>query len=367
MKNSGLVCALALLATSLLVADSFAGPRGGRRGGSAPSRGVSRPTPQISPSVNRGNVRPPSLPSQPASRDFSSRLNTGSRDLSQRLNTTSRDLSNFSAQDKLSSFLEGKPLDRTGTASQAKLQEFLGLPEDRSQTLSDRQANWSDKKEELKPKAQEAKENFSQRSGEIYDDVSHYLAGQPDPFTAAWYADHPNAWQYTHPHADAWAAASFAAVSGWVAGVSTTPVSYNYNESVVYVAGQPAPTSTEEAQQLSQPTTTPPKSNEAWMPLGVYALVPSDQSQPQMLMQLSVSKSGKVAGSYYNIISDNSQAISGGIDKQTQQVAWSVGDSQKVIFETDLHSLTQPETPVVLRYADGATQQMTLVRLPDNS
>lgn len=357
MKNSSLVCALALCVTCLLVVDSWAGPRGGSRGGARPSRGTSRPTPQVKPGLNQSSFRTPSIPSSPASRD-----------LSQRLNSTSRSLSNLSSQDKLSSFLEGKPLQRTGAvdASQAKLQDFLGLSDDRSQSLADRQESLSGKKSELQPKAEQAKENFSQRSGEIYNDVSNYLAGQPDPFTAAWYADHPNAWQYTHPHADAWAAASFAAVTGWVAGVSTTPVSYNYNESVVYVDGEPAPTSSEEADQLSQPNTKP-QSNEAWMPLGVYALVQGNNTQPQMLMQLSVSKSGNIAGSYYNIISDNSQAISGSIDKQTQQVAWSVGDSQKVIFETDLNSLTQPETPVVLRYEDGATQQMTLVRLPDNT
>ncbi|QDU76475.1 hypothetical protein Pan97_35250 [Bremerella volcania] len=357
MKNFSLVCALALCLTSLLVVDSMAGPRGGGRGGAGPSRGTSRPTPQGNPGLNQGNIRNTSIPSKPASRD-----------LSQRFNSAPRDLSKFSAQDKLSSFLEGKPLDRptvTGT-SQAKLQEFLGLPEDRSQSIADRQDSMSNRKSELQPKAVQAKENFSQRSGEIYNDVSNHLAGQPEPFTAAWYAAHPQAWQYTHPHADAWAAASFAAVTGWVAGVSTTPVSYNYNESVVYVEGEPAATSTEEAQQPAQLNVTP-QSNEAWMPLGVYALLQSEKSQPQMLMQLSVSKSGNIAGSYYNIISDNSQPISGSLDKQTQKVAWSVGDSQKVSFETDLNSLTQPETPVVLRYEDGATQQMTLVRLPDNS
>lgn len=356
MKNSSLVCALALCVTSLLVADSLAGPRGGGRGGAGPSRNVSRPTPQVKPSLNQGSIRTPSIPSSPTTRD-----------LSQRFNATTRDLSKFSAQDRLSNHLEGKPLDRTGTAtSQAKLQEFLGLPDDRTQSLADRQESLTNKKSELQPKAEQAKENFSQRSGEIYNDVSNYLAGQPEPFTAAWYANHPNAWQYTHPHADAWAVASFAAVTGWVAGVSTTPVSYNYNESVVYVDGEPAPTTPEEAQQLSQPNTKP-QSNEAWMPLGVYALVQDDKSQPQMLMQLSVSKSGNIAGSYYNIISDNSQSIAGSIDKQTQKVAWAVGDSKKVVFETDLNSLTQPETPVVLRYEDGATQQMTLVRLPDNA
>ncbi|PQO38219.1 hypothetical protein [Blastopirellula marina] len=393
------------------------------------------PSPASRPNTSNFNPGSRDLSSRSgeSSRDLGNRdlggRNLGSGDLSNR-NLGDR---NFSGQDKLSNTLEGKTFNRGdfgngSPLSQDRLNDFLGLSgndkdrsalnnrqpadnrqqqqdnrqqqgndrqqqvnnhqqdwnnrqqqvNDHQQQLSDRQQNWNDRQQQFNDRQDgrqaqfdQTKQNVSQRSNEIYNNVSQQWANKPEPFTTSWYSQHPNTWQYAHPHADAWAAASFGALTGWVAGVASTPVSYSYNESNVYVAGDDSSNvsqqeQAQEAQQLSQ-ASTPANSDEQWLPIGVYALVQGNETQSQMLMQISVSKSGLISGSYYNVLSDNSQPLSGSVDKKTQQVAWAVAGNQKAVFQTDLNSLTQQETPVVVRYDDGTSHQMTLVRLPENS
>ena len=372
MKNL-LSLALVALATFVLTAEVCeAGPRdGGRRGAarpSAPSRDLN-----LNRAAPGGNLR-----------QAAPNLNAGSRDLG------SRDLSNrnFSGQQRLSGILEGqgtKPSTRP--ASKQQLNDFLGLSGDTKdrvtnnlpQKKTDHQQQWNDGQQKLNSfnnnrqvNVNQTTNNISKRSGEIYNNVNVHLDGKPQPFTASWYAQHPNAWQYQHPHADAWAAASFGAVTGWVAGMATSPVAYNYNQTTAYVEGNDSqPTSseaqTEEAQQLTQ-SSTPANADEEWLPVGVYALVQGNEStKAQMLMQISVSKSGQIGGSYYNVLSGNSQPLSGSLDKQTQKVAWTINGNQKAVFQTDLQGLTEPETPVLVHYGQGETEQMTLVRMPDNT
>lgn len=413
MKSSLWLGIIAFSTLALLISEIDAGPRdGGRR----------QPQHSTSGGFNRNTPSPASRPApsnfNPSSRDLTSRSSAGSGSLGDR-NLGSHDLSNrspgslkFSGQEKLSNTLEGRTFNRgdfgNGTPlSQDKLNDFLGLSandQDRTQLnnrqpadnrqqqldnrqqqldnrqqqvnnhqqeLNDRQQQFNDRQAGRQAQFDQTKQNVSQRSNEIYHNVSQQWANKPEPFTASWYSQHPNAWQYTHPHADAWAAASFGALTGWVAGVASTPVSYSYNESNVYVAGEDSSNvspeqQAQEAQQLSQ-ASTPANSDEQWLPIGVYALVQGNETQSQMLMQISVSKSGLISGSYYNVLSNNSQPLSGSVDKKTQQVAWTVAGNQKAVFQTDLNSLTQQETPVVVRYNDGTSHQMTLVRLPENS
>lgn len=372
MKNS-LTLAIVALATFVLTASVCeAGPRdGGRRGATRPS------APSLSRTAPSGNLRQASPDFNRVSGELGSR-DLGSRDLSNR---------NPFGQQRLSGILEGqgtKPANRP--ASKQQLNDFLGLSDDtkdrvtnRQPQTADHQQQWNDHKQQWNTRTDnrqvnvnQTTNNISQRSGEIYNNVNVHLNGQPQPFTSSWYKQHPNAWQYQHPHADAWAAASFGAVTGWVAGMATSPVYYNYNQTTAYVEGndsQPSSSEaqTEEAQQLTQSSTTD-SSKEQWLPVGVYALVQGNEStKAQMLMQISVSKSGQISGSYYNVLSGNSQPLSGSLDKQTQKVAWTVAGNQKAVFQTDLQGLTQPETPVLVHYGQGETEQMTLVRMPDNT
>ena len=65
-----------------------------------------------------------------------------------------------------------------------------------------------------------------------------------------------------------------------------------------------------------------------WMPLGVFALVQNDQSDPHYIMQLAVNKSGALAGNYSDLMSGTNVPIQGAVDKKTQRVAWTVGDNK---------------------------------------
>ena len=78
-------------------------------------------------------------------------------------------------------------------------------------------------------------QKFQSRNGEFHENAQNKRSSFKNgaqPFTAEWYADHPAAWQYTHPHADAWAVASAAGVAAWL-GWANQPV-YGTSSTVVY-------------------------------------------------------------------------------------------------------------------------------------
>ena len=52
-----------------------------------------------------------------------------------------------------------------------------------------------------------------------------------------------------------------------------------------------------------------------------------------MLLQLAVSKSGGIAGTYYHAMTGNSQPVHGAVDLKTQQVAWQIGDEVTYCLE----------------------------------
>jgi hypothetical protein len=211
---------------------------------------------------------------------------------------------------------------------------------------------------------------------------AHY-SPQNKPFSPAWYADHPQAWRATHSFAGNWAAASLGAATAWM-GMSAAA-----GESPVYADGtvltgdddsdddnnqpaqtdQPQPPQTYQAQpaqasQLAQ--TGSDLANDAdWLPLGVYALKGKNQSEATAMLQLSVNKDGVLRGSYYDVVSDQSQAIQGAVDKTTQRVAWKVGSKGPVVFETTLANLTQTSGSVSLHFANGESRQWNLARLPN--
>jgi hypothetical protein len=68
-------------------------------------------------------------------------------------------------------------------------------------------------------------------------------------------------------------------------------------------------------------------------------------------LQLSDNKSGTVAGNYYlDIINGTNVRIHGAVDKNTQRLAWTVGDNKNTVGETGANSLTQDEAPILLHF-----------------
>ncbi len=84
-----------------------------------------------------------------------------------------------------------------------------------------------------------------------------------------------------------------------------------------------------------------------------------------MFLQLAVSKEAIVAGTYFNAQTSEYVAVQGGLDKETQRVAVTVGDKEDVVIETGMYSLTQEQSSALLHFEDGTIQNWILVRMAD--
>ena len=188
-----------------------------------------------------------------------------------------------------------------------------------------------------------------------------------------WYGTHPGVWAPTGWTAGrAWSTATWPSVGAWYGFGSAQPASYNYGTDITYqgdqvcYGGQPVATADQYYQQastLAQTAPTPDPNSGEWLPLGVFALVQGDQTDPHYVMQLAVNKSGALAGNYSDLMSGTNVPIHGAVDKKTQRVAWTVGANVQTVGETGLHNLTQDESPALIHIGKDKTQQWTLVRL----
>jgi hypothetical protein len=172
------------------------------------------------------------------------------------------------------------------------------------------------------------------------------IAGRTQPFTASWYADHPNAWRYAHPYANWWAVGSGAAVYAWLgypaAGTATV-----------------ATTTVAQDGAAAAPAGAPPADLE-WLPLGVFATGPKGAGDPHVYLQLAVSKKGEIKGNYYDAVSDATQPIIGAIDKESRKATWSVGKG--ATFETTLDALLKTPSDATMK-SGSATQVWQLVQV----
>jgi hypothetical protein len=192
-------------------------------------------------------------------------------------------------------------------------------------------------------------------------------------YGSGWHAANPGAWTATGWKAGyAWTPATWPAVGaslGWAAGVQ--PFAYNYGSDVtyqndeVYYGSQPVATAEQYYQQASALAQSPPATDSAaeWMPLGVFALVQKEQSDPQFVMQLAVNKAGAIGGNYTDMISGTNAVIQGSVDKKSQRAAWTVGKNKNTVCETGLYNLTKDEAPALIHIGKDRTQQWMLVRL----
>ena len=173
------------------------------------------------------------------------------------------------------------------------------------------------------------------------------LQGRTQPFTSAWYAEHPGAWQYTHPYAEWWAIAGVVGLSNWL-GYGVSPATATATTS--------AATASDE-----QAATAPPADLE-WLPLGVYATSPQGAGQAHVYQQLAVSKKGELKGNYYDSISNAVQPISGSIDRETRKATWSIGTKGGATFETTLDALVKTPSSVTMK-SGGSVQEWELVQM----
>ncbi len=127
-----------------------------------------------------------------------------------------------------------------------------------------------------------------------------------------------------------------------------------FAQSAADLATVPAPASEEEAEKAE------------WLPLGTFAVSSGEKDvDPNRIVQLTVSKEGILSGTIYNTQTDETQSIQGQVDKQTQRVAFRMGDSEDLVVETGLYNLTQNEAPLLVHFGPDKVENWLLVRLED--
>lgn len=192
------------------------------------------------------------------------------------------------------------------------------------------------------------------------------MEGRTQPFTPAWYSEHPDAWQYTHPHADLWAVAGVVGLTNWLGYPATaTPTTAATSTTVAGTEAAAAATVTSTDGNASNAVALPPDLE--WMPLGVYATGPKDAAQAHVYQQLAVSKQGELKGNYYDSITNTTQPVSGSIDRETRKASWKVGGKGGATFETTLDALMKTPSDVTMK-SGSATHEWELVQVqkPDD-
>ena len=231
--------------------------------------------------------------------------------------------------------------------------------------------------------------NVTGQAGRDLSQAKGNFANKNKPFSPAWYANHPKAWQYTHPNANVWAAATFGGAATWlglsalgsgsgVAGDDGTVYTSDAddsgddetddsqeNGSQATDESEDSDDSAELAEELAHAGAVDLPADTTFLPLGVYSLVAASHEDASALVQLSVSKDGVLRGSYYDLVSDEGQKIQGAVDKKTQRVAWTIGANGRVVFESSLSDLTQATGPVSLYFENGQTREWNLTRLEE--
>jgi hypothetical protein len=114
------------------------------------------------------------------------------------------------------------------------------------------------------------------------------------------------------------------------------------------------------------PPPLPPEEGEPveWMPLGVFALAQEEKGDPVMLFQLSINKEGVISGGSESTLTGDQKTVAGSVNKQTQDVAWRLGENKETVYATSLGNLTRDVSPITIHFGDGQIQTWLLVRLP---
>lgn len=198
-------------------------------------------------------------------------------------------------------------------------------------------------------------------------------------FTPDWYRDtwrHGYFWNYRAPTPWFWwTYGTVPLINNWLAWNAVAPLYYNYGDNFVYNNGLvyynqqplgPVETYIGEAQQLAQSgaQALAGATDLDWLPLGVFALTHGEQSEPTIFVQLAVTKSGLIGGTYRNAATNEVQTVSGRVDPKTQRAAWVIGDNPSFVMEAGIYNLTQDQAPVLMHWGTDQTQTWLLSRVP---
>jgi hypothetical protein len=211
-------------------------------------------------------------------------------------------------------------------------------------------------------------------------------------FNQDWWEHHNHAccgWHYhnafyNHNWSYWWTAPTWAAASNWFtwpaapATVWSEPIYYDYGsegnvayqDDSVYIGGQEVSSAEDFARSAATLATVSPPASQAeaekseWMALGTFAIAAHEKDvDPSRIIQLAVNKDGVISGTLYNKQTDKASTVQGQVDKQTQRVAFRVGETDKIVVETGLYNLTQDQAPILVHFGTDKVEQYLLVRL----
>jgi hypothetical protein len=207
-----------------------------------------------------------------------------------------------------------------------------------------------------------------------------YTANRYGPmFTPNWYRDswrHGYFWNYRTPTPWYWwNYGTVPLINSWLAWNAVAPLYYNYGDNFLYQNGVvyynqqplgPVETYIDQATQLalSGQQALANATDLDWMPLGVFALTHGEQSEPTMFVQLAVTKSGLIGGTYRNSATNEIQTVSGKVDPTSQRAAWTIGDNPSFVMEAGIYNLTQDVAPVLMHWGTDLTQTWLMTRVP---
>jgi len=103
-------------------------------------------------------------------------------------------------------------------------------------------------------------------------------------------------------------------------------------------------------------------------PLGVFALTQAGVNTTTMYLQLAVSKSGIISGTFYNETTGATHPVEGMVDEATQRAAWKSADESnpEIVMETGLYNLTEDQATLLVHFGPEQTQEWLMVRLDES-
>jgi hypothetical protein len=178
------------------------------------------------------------------------------------------------------------------------------------------------------------------------------------------------------PWSNWWSAPTWGGVCNWLPTYDWSSPNYYaygpggnvvYSGGYVYLNDLPIATADEFAASAAKiaevPTPENPDEPTEWLPLGTFALsAGEDDKDPERVVQLAVDKDGIISGTMTNQKTKQTLPVQGRVDKETQRVAFTIGDAKDVVFETGIFNLTQQQTPVLV-HGEGREETYLLLRL----
>ncbi len=270
--------------------------------------------------------------------------------------------------------------------SQQRRDDFQQNRDDRWSNLEKNRDDRQDWRDQNREDWQEHREDMwdyrYDRADEVWDNARDYY---DDCFDDRWwgacgwgygYAGHypVNPWWW-------WAPVTIAAATNFVQAVAPAPVYIDYGTTVdyegdtVYVDNKPVPAEQYNepivslAVNVEQPPPPLPPAGEGkpaeWLPLGVFALAQEKKGDPVMFFQISVNRDGLISGGYENALTGDQKPIAGQVDRETQNVAWRIGENKETVLTTTLANLTTDVSTVAVHFGKDRVQTWLLVRMPE--